>query len=119
MIDLITYVLILLAISAVAMYFILRVVVKQVKLFKSPITDKDIRHFRSTLFAISMTIIIMGLIPIAINLFTLFHPTGRPAQIKPVSLVYSLGVHLQTLFLSWLLWRIYRLASDSFNDDDS
>ena len=118
MIELIPYILILLAISAVAMYFIVRVIVKQLSLFKYPITDKTVKHFRNTLFAISMVIIIMGLIPIAINVATLFIETGRPPTVRPVSLVYSMAVHLQTLLLSWLLWRIYRLASENFNDQE-
>lgn len=118
MIELIPYILILLAISAVAMFFIIRVIVKQLSLFKYAITDKTVRHFRNTLFAISMVIIIMGLIPIAINVATLFVETGRPSTVKPVSLIYSLAVHLQTLLLSYLLWRIYRLASENFNDQE-
>lgn len=118
MIDLIPYILILLAISAEAMFFIVRVIAKQVSLFKYAITDKTVRHFRNTLFAISIVIIVMGLIPIAINVATLFVETGRPSTVKPVSLVYSLAVHLQTLLLSCLLWRIYRLASENFNDQE-
>lgn len=118
MIELIPYILILLAISAVAMVFIVRVLLKQIRLFKYAITDKTVRHFRNTLFAISVVIIVMGLIPIAINVATLFIETGRPATVKPVSLIYSLAVHLQTLLLSWLLWRIYRLASENFNDQE-
>lgn len=118
MIDLIPYILMLLTISAVAMFFIVRVIVKQLGLFKYPITDKTVKHFRNTLFAISLVIIIMGLIPIAINVATLFIETGRPSTVKPVSLVYSLAVHLQTLLLSYLLWRIYRLASENFNDQE-
>lgn len=118
MIDLIPYILILLAISAVAMFFIVRVLVKQIGLFKYKITDSNVRHFRNTLFAISLTIIIMGLIPIAINVFTIFNQTHRPSTVSGLSFVYSLGVHLQTLLLSWLLWRIYRLASENFNDQE-
>lgn len=118
MIDLIPYILTLLAISAVAMFFIVRVLIKQIKLFKYPITDQDISHFRNVLFAISLTIIIMGLIPIAINVATMFIETGRPSTVKPVSLIYSLAVHIQTLLLSYLLWRIYRLATDDFNDKE-
>lgn len=118
MIELIPYILILLAISAVAMFFIIKVLLKQIKLFKYPITDQDISYFRNVLFAISLTIIFMGLIPIVINLVTLFVETGRPNTVKPVSLVYSLAVHIQTLFLSYLLWRIYRLATDDFNDKE-
>jgi hypothetical protein len=100
------------------MYFIIKVIVKQLSLFKYPITDKTVRHFRNTLFAISLVIILMGLIPIGINLATLFIETGRPSQVQPISLIYSLAVHLQTLLLSWLLWRIYRLASENFNDQE-
>lgn len=118
MIELIPYILILLAISAVAMFFIVRVIVKQLSLYKYKITDKTVKHFRNTLFAISIVIIVMGLIPIAINIATLFIETGRPSTVKPVSLVYSLAVQLQTLLLSYLLWRIYRLASENFNDQE-
>ena len=67
MIDLVTYVIILLIISAVAMTFIVRVLIKQVRLFKYPIKDSSIRRFRHVLFAISLTIIIMGLIPVGIS----------------------------------------------------
>lgn len=118
MISLVPYVLILLAISAVSMTFTIRVLLKQVGLFKYPLTDSDVSHFRKTLFFISLTIIIMGLIPIAINVYTVFNATSRPAQVSTLSLVYSLGVQLQTLFLSYLLWRIYRLASGDFNDKE-
>lgn len=116
MIDLIPYILILLSISAVAMVFIGRVITKQLGLFKYSITDRHVRRFRNTLFAISLTIVIMGLIPISINVFTLFRDTGRPDTVQLVSFIYSLTVHLQTLLLSYLLWRIYRLASGNFND---
>ena len=108
----------LLAISAVAMFFIVRVIAKQVSLFKHPIADKHVRRFRNTLFAISLTIIIMGLIPIAINIFTLFRDTGRPPVVQWLSFIYSLTVHLQTLLISYLLWRIYKLASGNFNDQE-
>ncbi len=92
----------LLAISAVAMFFIVRVIAKQVSLFKYPIADKHVRRFRNTLFAISLTIIIMGLIPITINVISLFTHIGRPATVSFISLTYSIGVHFQTLLLSYL-----------------
>lgn len=118
MIKLIPYISILLVISAVAMSFIVRVLAQQLRLYKYSIQDKNVRHFRNMLFAISVTIIVMGSVPIAINLLTLFVETGRPEKIRLVSLVYSLGVHLQTLLLSYLLWRIYRLANGDFNDKE-
>lgn len=118
MIGLVPYILILLGISAVAMLFIFRVISRQANLFKRPIAQKDIRQFRYTLFAISVVIVVMGLIPIGINVITLFVEvggnvdTGRPNSITLISFIYSMGVHLQMLLLSYLLWRIYRLAND-------
>lgn len=122
MIQLVPYILILLGISAIAMGFIFRVIRKQLGLFKQPLNERDIKYFRYTLFAISVVIVVMGLIPIAINLVTVFIElggngnSGRPSTVSPISFIYSMGVHLQTLFLSYLLWRIYRLAN---GDNDS
>ena len=121
MISLQLYILILLAISAVSLYFISGVLIKQIRLLKAPFeeaekydeaTRKLLRRFRKVLFVISLTIIIMGLIPILINVYTLFFITNRPSTIQPLSLIYSLGVHLQGLFLSYLVSRLYQLASN-------
>lgn len=121
MITLVPYVLILLAISAVSMYFIGGVIIKQARLLRTPFaqadqyderTKKILHRFRRVLFVISLTIILMGLIPIIINVLTLFVYTGRPHHVATVSLVYSLGVHLQGLFLSYLVSRLYRLAAN-------
>jgi len=120
MITIETYVLMLLAISAVSMYFIVGVLIKQVRLLKTPFegadqydeqTRKILVRFRYVLFIISLTIIVMGLIPVAINVLTLLVDTGRLKTVSPISLVYSLGVHLQGLLLSYLVSRLYRLAS--------
>lgn len=119
--SLTNYVLLLLAISAVSMYFIVGVLIKQVRLLRAPFeqadqydeaTRKILVHFRYVLFIISLTIIIMGMIPIVINILTLLVDTGRPKTVKMVSLVYSLGVHIQGLLLSYLVSRLYRLASN-------
>lgn len=119
MIDLQTYVLILLAIAAVGMFYILRVFLKQKRLFKFRIEDRDVRHFRYVLFAISIVIIVCGLIPIGINIFTLLaDESRRPDKVSLVSFVYSMGVHLQSLLLSYLLWQIYRLAGNSTDDQE-
>lgn len=115
------YVTILLAISAVSMYFIIGVLIKQIRLLKAPFeqadqydeaTRKILIRFRHVLFIISLTIIIMGIVPIVINLLTLFIDTGRPKTVQPISIVYSMGVHLQGLLLSYLVSRLYRLASN-------
>lgn len=127
MISIELYVLILLAISAVSMYFIIGVLVKQIRLLKAPFEEAEkyddetiriVRRFRYVLFIISLTIIVMGLIPIAINLLTLLVDTGRPNTVKPVSFVYSLGVHVQGLLLAYLVSRLYRLASSQKDATD-
>lgn len=119
MISLQIYVLLLLAISAVSMYFIGGVVAKQIRLLRAPFAQADeydeptrkiLVRFRYVLFIISLTIIFMGLIPIVINVITLLVDTGRPDEVPTISLIYSLGVHLQGLFLSYLVSRLYQLA---------
>jgi Trk-type K+ transport system membrane component len=115
MIELQTYIILLLIIAAVGMGYIFRVLWQQIRLFRKKINDVELRHFRYILFAISLVIIIMGLIPITINLINLFVETNRPQTVSSTSLVYSLSVHIQSLLLSYLLWRIYRNAGD----DDS
>lgn len=117
MIDLQTYVLILLAIAAIGMFYIFRVIKKQTKLFKTRIEDKQVRHFRYVLFAISIVIVVMGLIPIGINVYALISSgAGRPSQVSMLSFVYSMGVHIQSLLLSYLLWQIYKLAGNSTDE---
>jgi len=114
-IDLQTYIILLLIIAAFGMAYIFRVLYQQMRLFRKHISDPELRHFRYLLFAISLVIIIMGLIPITINFISLFVETNQPATVSSTSLVYSLSVHIQSLLLSYLLWRIYRNAGD----DDS
>lgn len=116
MIDLVTYLIILLAIAGVGLYFVIRVIVRQLQLFKNPISDPDVRHFRRVLFALALAIVITAIIPITINIVSLFFDTGRVDKVPTVSFIYSLNLHLGSLLLSYLLWRIYRIASDSFND---
>lgn len=118
MIDLQTYVIILLLIAGVGMYYIFRVLREQRRLFKYKIKDNEIRRIRRVLFAISIVIIVMGAIPIAINLYTLLvSSAGRPHVVSAISLVYSLGVHIQSLLLSYLLWQLYKLAASGTDNE--
>lgn len=111
MIDLQTYVIFLLAIALVGIYYIIRVILKQVKLFRIQ-EEPVIESFRVKLFALSMVILLMGLIPIGINFITLCFETGRPDRVGALSFVYSSNVHLQSLLLSYILWRIYRISGE-------
>lgn len=100
------------------MVFIIKVLLQQIRLFKYPITDNNVSHFRNVLFAISLTIIVMGLIPLGINIYTLVNNSGLPATVQPARFIFSVGVQVQILLLSYLLWRIYRLANGDFNDKE-
>lgn len=115
------YVYILLTLSAIALRFIIPVIIKQARLLRAPFeeaekydeaTRKLLVHFRYVLFAITLAIFVFGLIPISINVLTLLVDTGRPPVVKPISFVYSMSVHLQALMLSYLVSRLYRLASN-------
>ena len=128
MITMTTYVLILLAISAVSMYFIVRVLLKQIRLLRAPFeeaeqydeaTRKILHRFRFVLFIISLTIIVMGLVPVVINILTLLVNTDRPTEVQPISFIYSFAVHLQGLMLAYLVSRLYRLASNQKELTDS
>lgn len=96
------------------MHYIFKVIREQRRLFKYRIENRIIRRFRYTLFAISLVIVVTGLIPIGINLFTLLvGNAGRPHTVSFLSLIYSLEVHIQSLLLSYLLWQIYKLAAEA------
>lgn len=111
MLDLQSYVIFLLIIASVGMFYITRVIRKQIKLFK--ITEEPIiQGFRRKLFILSMVIVLFSLVPITINILTLFVDLGRPPKVPFISVVYTAGVHLQSLLLSYVLWRIYRLADE-------
>lgn len=115
------YVCILLALSAISLRYIIPVIIKQLRLLRAPFeeaekyddaTRKILVHFRYVLFVISLAIFVFGLIPISINILTLLVDTGRPSVVQPISFVYSMSVHLQALMLSYLVSRLYRLASN-------
>jgi len=121
MITLEIYVVMLLIISAVSMYFIIGVLIKQIRLIKAPFeldseyddaTKKVLIKFRQILFIISMTIVFTGLIPIVINIATLLFDLERPLIVQPIGFLYTVGVHVNGLLLSYLVSRLYRLASN-------
>ena len=118
MINSIPYTLILLGLSALAMVLIVKVLVRQIQLFKQPLSDKRVSHFRNVLFTISLVIIAAGIVLMTINVFTLFTPLAPNLTLSPSYVIYSLAQDVQTLLLAYLLWKIYRLASDDFNDKE-
>lgn len=112
MLDLFTYAAILLVMGLASMAFIVVVIRRQLQLFKIPITDTSVRHFRYVLFALALTIIITNLIPVSIDALSLFVNLGRPKEVRMLSVVYAMSVHINALLSSYFIWRLYRLAGD-------
>lgn len=104
--------LILLAGRAVAVTFIIWVLMKQVRLSKLPI-DSSIRAFRMQLFLMSLTILALNFVPTVIDILTLFVPIDRPQRVSPVSIVYGLSNSLLTAVLAFFVWLLYRTAAQS------
>jgi hypothetical protein len=95
-----------------SMVFIFLVLRRQWALMKQPIPPA-VRRFRVVLFMLSMAIFVGNIVPLAIDLATLFVETSRPPVVKPLSLAYAYSNALILLVSSYLIWTLYRLAADT------
>ena len=96
------------AISSIYIYGVLR---KQVALLKAPITPA-LKHFRYVLLSLSVVIFIGNIVPIVIDGLTLFVNTGRPANLRIVSILYAFSNALTALVSAYLIHTLYRLAAN-------
>lgn len=95
-----------------SVFFISFVIRRQLGLFKIE-TPEYLKHFRRVLFTLSVIILIGNIIPIVVDLLTLFVETGRPHQLRVVSVLYALSNAITALVSAYLIWRLYRLAADT------
>lgn len=95
-----------------SVFFISFVLKRQWGLLKYPI-NKNLKHFRLTLFFLALAILIGNFIPIVIDALTLFVNLGRPSHIKPISIAYSLSIAIVEFISAYLIWTLYRLAADT------
>lgn len=119
-ISLIPYAMLMTFLGLVSVYFIARVIHRQLGLFKIPIQAK-INHFRKVLFGISLVVLAGNLFPLFIDILTIFTPVGRPPEVRLTSFVYALSVHLTLVGASFLIWKLYQLAEDvkDINDKEN
>lgn len=118
--------LILLLIHAGSVAYMVNVLRKQWKLKQLPLdtsmlldpTTKqkaDIKHFRNVLFVLSIIILVGNLIPILVDLVTIFfnNSIGRTRTVKPISLLYALSNGFTQFVSAYLINMLYKLSLSS------
>lgn len=98
--------------------FILAVIRLQWRLLKLPIR-KSLRGMRRVLFAISLVVLLGNIIPITIDILTIFadipRTSGNP---KPIGIGYAISSNLSSLLQAIFIWLLYRLAARTALNED-
>lgn len=103
----------LLIFRVVSDILIAQVIRRQWRLLKLPVPEayredeKSIKKFRKILFLLSIAIFIGNAIPIVIDALTLFVETGRPAELRAVSVAYAFSNATTALISATLVWLLY------------
>lgn len=120
----------LLVARVISVIFIVTVLRLQWRLFKTEIDfrlvpnitklqKENVYRVRKVLFALSCVILLGNMIPIVIDLITLFNNNlGRPANIRPISIAYAFSNALTAMFSAIMIWTLYKLAGLSTNDTE-
>lgn len=121
MVDIKTIALLLLLARAVSVTFIVLVLYRQWKLFGTQIDfklvpnltkmeRKHVYQIRKVLFTLSAIILAGNMIPICIDVLTLFVETSRPRSIAPISIAYAFSNAFTAAFSALMIWTLYRVA---------
>lgn len=102
------YVVILLIFHFVSMSLIIDVIRKQRTLRKRPIKNKAASSLRDDMYRLAIVAMAVNIIPIMVDVLTIFSFTTRPSTINPVSVVYMFSYPIGTLLLTGIIWRMYR-----------
>lgn len=117
MVSIVTLAAFLLALRIISVIIISRVIRRQWQLLRLHI-HPALRRFRLVLIFLSLAILLGNMIPIVIDAATLFVPTGRPAQIRPLSVGYAMSNAITSVISSYLIWTLYRLAAEQRDIDE-
>lgn len=105
--------------SVLFMTFVLR---RQYKLFSYDVTYDDsrfeeadirrIKHFRMGLFLLSCVVLGGNVVPIAIDLLTIFggNAVNRLSQVHTISILYAISNALTALISAYLISTLYKIA---------
>lgn len=102
------YALMLLVFRTASIALIVDVIRKQIILRKRPVDNPRVAWLRQAMYTMALFALAMNIIPVIIDILTIFDYTTRPAVIQPVSVVYMLNSSVGTLILTALIWRMYR-----------
>lgn len=98
----------------ITLYYLGRVLKTQVKLLRMPIEDPNVWDFRKTLHYMTIVVALGNLVPIAIDLVSIFGPT-RPFWL---GVLYAISNVITALFAAILIHKMYRLASQTKEVND-
>lgn len=102
---------ILLIFRLLSMGFIVLVLRRQMRLFKLYI-QPQLRTFRKVLFLLALIVFIGNLIPIVVDLLTVFSKIHRVvSRTNMAGVVYALSNDLVSLSSSVFIWYMYRVAA--------
>lgn len=103
----------LLVFRVVSDVLIALVIRRQWRLLKLPVPkeyredEKSIKKFRKILFFLSIAIFVGNAIPVVIDALTLFVETGRPANLRAISIAYAFSNATTALVSATLVWLLY------------
>lgn len=115
--DIKQYAILLLIGRIASAVFIGMVLWRQWQLFAQPVHPK-VRAFRKTLFALAAVVAGSLLIPIVIDILTIFADLeGRSQSVSLVGMLYSASNNLSGLLQSVLIWMLYRMAKQITDEE--
>ena len=104
------YALMLLIFRIVSVGLIVDVIRKQIELRRRPIGNKEAKQLREDMYKLAITALALNIIPILVDVFTIFGITTRPNTVGIISIIYMLSYASGTLLLTGIIWRMYRKA---------
>lgn len=118
-----TAALILSALHIGAALFLIRVLTLQIPLLNAP-DRQGVRYLRFVLFSLALALLISNIIPIIIDIATVFGADIRSAKVlSPTSMFYTFNNGIGALVAAAAFWYVYRTAGATNirlqNDNDS
>lgn len=110
MMDVVLYASILLVFRIISVWLIVDVIKKQMILRRRPIRDTKARQLREEMYRLVIVALLVNIVPILVDVLTIFNITTRPDVINPVSVLYMFSYAIGTLVITAIVWRIYRDA---------
>lgn len=112
-----TYALILLIFRLTSVGLIISVLRKQRVLNTRPLADRGAAALRKDMYTLAVLALSMNIIPIIVDVLTLFDIDQRPTIIPAISVLYMFSYSFGTLALTGILWRVYKKALEDSEEE--